>query len=312
MIKKILLICIILLAGIFAIANAEETVQYPGFSDIDQSKNFFILVGDTQLTSKWEFWRERNKKERGLIINEIYKQDPAFIINLGDLTARGSSEKHWQEFDDLRKQFKDKKIPYFPVLGNHELYGNNETALQYYFSRFPHLNHQRWYSFNWKNIGFIMLETNFADLTNEQLNEQNKFYLNELEKFEKDKNIRYIIVCCHKPPFTNNRTMPPSKEAETYFAEPFVKAKKTVLFFSGHSHSYERFEKNGKFFIISGGGGGPRHKLTKHDYKDLFDGPELRFFNFCRIELKKNSLQFEVYKLEENGNFSVAEALEIK
>jgi 3',5'-cyclic AMP phosphodiesterase CpdA len=125
----------------------KEIPSYAGFADIQATKNCFMIVGDTQRTSEWEFWRERNDRERKLIVDEITRREPAFVIHLGDLTTRGSSEKRWQEFDEMHKEFRKKKIPYFPILGNHELYGNDRKALQNYFERFPHLHRRRWYSF---------------------------------------------------------------------------------------------------------------------------------------------------------------------
>jgi hypothetical protein len=75
------------------IANAASTVPpihspqsipvYAGFADIRATKNHFIIVGDTQNTSHWEFWRERNERERKLIIYEITTSEPAFVVHLG-------------------------------------------------------------------------------------------------------------------------------------------------------------------------------------------------------------------------------------
>jgi len=122
-----LVFIIILIAGISSIApggvSSVDAVKYEvvglpsyaGFTDVQATKNYFVLVGDTQGTSHWEFWRERNDRERKLIIDEITKREPAFVIHLGDLTTRGSSEKHWQQFDDMHKEFRKKKIPYFPI-----------------------------------------------------------------------------------------------------------------------------------------------------------------------------------------------------
>lgn len=259
-------------------------LSYAGFAEINSAKNSFILVGDTQKTSHWEFWRERNDIQRKLIIDEIARREPAFILHLGDLTARGSSKKHWQDFDALNKVCREKKVPYFPILGNHEFYGNDKIALQYYFRRFPHLNQKRWYSFTWKNVAVVMLDSNFSTLTSEQIEKQSQWYLEELERFDKDEGIDYIIICCHEPPFTNSQVVSPSTMVRINFAEPSLRFNKTCLFFSGHSHSYERFQMDGKFFIVSGGGGGPRHKLsmsrTKGSDKDLFGRSELRFFHF--------------------------------
>jgi predicted phosphodiesterase len=288
-----------------------EISFYAGFEEINPSKNYFVIVGDTQRTSHWEFWRERNDKERKLIIDEITRREPAFVIHLGDLTTRGSSEKHWQQFDDVHRDFRNKKIPYFPILGNHELYGKDKKALQNYYERFPYLDKRRWYSFTWKNVGFILVDSNFSALTEEQIEEQSQWYLDELGKFEKNSDIDLMIVCCHEPPFTNSRVVPPSEKVKDYFADRFLLFQKTQFFFSGHSHSYERFQMGSKFFIVSGGGGGPRHNVWtdpgKQRYQDLFSGPELRFFHFCEIENRSDALVFRVLRLELDETFSLAD-----
>jgi len=295
--------------------ETKKKPSYAGFADIQATKNHFILVGDTQGTSHWEFWREKNDRERKLIINEIAKREPAFVIHLGDLTTRGSSEKHWQQFDDMHKEFRKKEIPYFPIFGNHEFYGNDKKAQQNYFERFPYLDQRRWYSFIWKNLGLILVDSNFSSLTKEQIEGQSQWYLNELEKFEKMTGVDYIIVCCHEPPFTNSLVVSPNEKVKVYFADPFLRFQKTRLFLSGHSHSYERFQMDGKFFIVSGGGGGPRHKVIidprKRRYQDLFSGAELRFFHFCEIENRNDTLVFKVLRLESDGSFATIDPFTI-
>jgi len=301
-------------AGATASEHKPQAIpSYSGFAQIQATKNCFLIVGDTQSTSHWEFWRERNDRERKLIIDEITRRESAFVIHLGDLTTRGSSDKHWQEFDEMHKDLREKKIPYFPTLGNHELYGNDEKALQNYFERFPYLDKKRWYSFTWKNVGLILVDSNFSTLTKEQIEGQSEWYLDELEKFERNKEVAFVIVCCHEPPFTNSRVVRPNEKVRVYFADPFLRFQKARLFFSGHSHSYERFQIGGKFFIVSGGGGGPRHKVMinprKRRYQDLFSGPELRFFHFCEIENRDDTLIFRVLRLESDESFAIIDPL---
>jgi hypothetical protein len=289
---------------------SQEIPSYAGFSEIDPARNHLILIGDTQATSHWEFWRERNNEERKLILEEIGTRQPAFVVHLGDLTVRGSSKKHWQEFDDLHKAWREKKkIPCFPILGNHEFYGNNQRSLNYYFERFSYLEYRRWYSFTWKGLGLILLDSNFSTLTPEEKNLQERWYLCELERFEKDEDIDCVIACCHEPPFTNSQVVGPNKQVEDDFANPFLRFGKTLFFFSGHAHTYERFGLKGKFFIVSGGGGGPRHKVkndpVRHRYPDLFPGPELRYFHACEIERSDTALIYKVLRLEPDRTFSV-------
>jgi predicted phosphodiesterase len=292
-----------------------RALTYSGFREIDPAKNHFVIVGDTQRTSSWEFWRERNDRERKLIIDEIARRDPAFVLHLGDLTTRGSSLQHWREFDELHKQFLEKKISYFPILGNHDLYGNDAEALRHYFDRFPHLEGKRWYSFVWKSIAIILIDSNFSSLTEEEKKSQEQWYSGELQRLEKDRSISHVIVCCHEPPFTNSRTVQPNDKVKTSFAGLFLGLHKTRFFLSGHSHSYERFQVGDKFFIVSGGGGGPRHKVftdpRKIRYTDSFQGPELRFFHFSEIELLDEALTFKVLSLEPNRTFSIADHLSV-
>jgi hypothetical protein len=65
---------------------------------------------------------------------------------------------------------------------------------------------------------------------------------------------------------------------------------------------------DGKFFIVSGGGGGPRHKVMldprKRRNQDFFPGPERRFFHFCLIENHQDTLVFRVVRLESDETFT--------
>jgi hypothetical protein len=288
---------------------------YGGFKQIHHAKSHFAIVGDTQRTSSWEFWRERNDRERRLVINEIARRNPAFVLHLGDLTARGSSAQHWREFDELNKQVLEKGIAYFPIPGNHDLYGNDAVALRHYFDRFPHLQGKRWYSFVWKSAAIILVDSNFSSLTEEENKSQEKWYSGELQRFEENRSISNIIVCCHEPPFTNSRVVQPNSKVKTSFADPFLGFHKTRFFLSGHSHSYERFQISSKSFVVSGGGGGPRHKVIVDPRRTRFtasyQGPELRFFHFCEIELLDGTLASKVLRLENDGTFSTADQISV-
>jgi hypothetical protein len=149
----------------------------------------------------------------------------------------------------------------------------------------------------------------------EESEQQRKWYVEELERFEKDETIDYTIVCCHEPPFTNSRVVRPNQKVKEFFANPFLKYSKTSFFFSGHSHTYERFQIEGKFFVVSGGGGGPRHKVSispeKRRYNDLFRGSELRFFHFVEIEVVGSTLAYEILYLKPDYAFAITDSLEI-
>jgi len=288
---------------------------YPDIRSIDKVSTSIIIIGDTQHTSHWEFWRERNVEATRLLATEMARRHPAFILHLGDLTVRAASKSHWEYFDNDIEPVRKAQIPIFPVMGNHDYYGDNKHALRNIRQRFPALEKSLWYSFTYRRVGFIMLNSNFSDLKSDDNLRQKEWYAATLKKMEADDNISVIIVCCHHPPYTNSKVISPSKDVERDFAEPFLKCKKTALFFSGHCHSYEKFEKRGKIFIVSGGGGGPRHRLDidkKHrKFDDRFNGTAVRFSHFCELVIHGDHLDLRVIRLKDDGTFDVADECQI-
>ncbi len=285
--------------------------EFSGFDRLEKTGNRVIFIGDTQGKSFWEFWRENNKAETPLLLAEIARQKPACVINLGDLVFCGSSQKQWKFFDRAHQPFLEDNIPYFPLPGNHEYWCSPKKTFKNYFARFPHLEGKKWYSFQFQRTALLLLDTNFSKLTPEEKKSQRSWYRQELSKCRQDPAIDYIIVCGHNPAFTNSKVVKPGREFRRDYVEPFMGIKKLVLFFSGHCHSYEKFKKDGKYFIVSGGGGGPRQKLytkgRKRRFDDLYKGPSLRFLNFCRVDIHRDSLNVRVIKLSEDGTFPVAD-----
>ena len=64
-IVEVLLTIFLMVDAAGAIASEREpraVPSYSGFADIQATKNRFLIAGDTQSTSHWEFWRERNQE----------------------------------------------------------------------------------------------------------------------------------------------------------------------------------------------------------------------------------------------------------
>ncbi|MDY0298194.1 MAG: metallophosphoesterase [Acidobacteriota bacterium] len=310
------ILIILLAAGAWSAANDSVVKAYAGFIGLDRDNRVVTLIGDTQVTREWEFWGEHNRDETGRLLDEIVRRLPAAVLNLGDLVSFGASNRDRRLFDRLHQPLLEAGIPFFPVLGNHDYYGDDEQALNHYFSRVPHLAGRRWYSFVFRNVGFIMLDSNFKRMGEIRLRHQQAWYEAELARMQSDTGIRFIVACCHHPPFTNNQGKRPDPELRTRLAEPFLATGKAALFFSGHIHTYERFRFGDKYFVVSGGGGGTRSLVETNPvfqfHHDEFNGEELRFFHFCELEIADRALYTQVIRLNENGVFSVADSFVVE
>ncbi len=295
--------------------SSSQIPIYSGSPTRIDTASSFIFIGDVQLRGTPEILigREDNKNAVRALLKKISEEDPSFVLVLGDFTFPGSSLNSWQDFDDLAKPIRTKGIPIFPLPGNHEYFGNHNVAFTQYFSRFPQIKEQLWYSKKWKDIGIITLNSNFSNLSKDDITDERKWYLGEMKKMQADSSVAIIIVCCHQPPFTNSSVVNDDKDVQKYFVPSYIHTPKAKLFFSGHCHSYEHFKISGKDFIVSGGAG-PSQRLEapkKNSVKqDLFrDGPERRH-HFCKLIRTADGLKVQMTQIDEPlKNWTIGEEI---
>ncbi len=262
-------------------------------------KRPIVFVGDTQGNSMLEFFRENNTGVSKKIMDKIASDNPECVVHLGDMTFWGASRGRWTEFDNDVSELMKKKIPVYPVMGNHEYMGSNVAAMINAGSRFPFLLKCTWYERKLGNTAILFLNSNDDELTNEQKKEQADWFQSELKRLQKDSTVNCIIGVCHHPPFTNSTIVKRNEYVLKWIVPAFLKTPKALAFFSGHCHSYEHFSVAGKHFIVSGGGGGPRQKLKAgaggNDMPpDLYKGSRIRDFNYCRLVFRNGRPRIDV------------------
>ena len=272
---------------------------------IPAGKGIFAVVGDLQPTSGLEVWRESNQAERKLIIREIARDGPDFVALLGDLVFCGSSGAAWSDFDRLCAPLRSEKVLSMPVLGNHEYWLSKRPALANFFQRFPHLEGRHWYAARYGPLGLVFLDSNVHWLPLPRWREQLGWYERQLAAFDAAPDVKGTIVLLHHPPFTNSRVTSDTLHVQKEIVPLFQQAGKTLAMLSGHVHSYERFERAGKTFLVTGGGGGPRAPLSQGTRRrhsdDAFAGPALRLFHYLRMRLRAEGVEVEVRSLEKRG-----------
>jgi len=273
----------------------------------DGDRKTVIVVGDTQRTSFWErvALRELNDDQREAVMRRIAEESPDLLVILGDLVSSGDDKEAWRYFDQCSAPVHNKGIPIVPLLGNHEYFGNTEAMLAEIFVRFPLLGGKTWTAVCSEGIAFILLNSNFNELTADQVREQDDWYNAQLRTFWQDTTVQAIVVCCHHPPFTNSTIVSPSRGVQQSFVPPFLAAPKAVLFVSGHCHSYEHFLWSGKHFLVTGGGGGPRQRVevvpNRRQFEDLYRGPGERDIHFCKLSIEDGRLRVRMVQLDEKA-----------
>jgi 3',5'-cyclic AMP phosphodiesterase CpdA len=165
------------------------------------------------------------------------------MVFLGDVAyPRGTAERLDARFFGVYADYLA-YVPVFPTLGNHD-----EEAAQgrAYLDAFVLPGEERWYSFDWGDAHFVVLDTNRIGP------EQARWLDRDLASSER----RWLIVAGHHPPLTTSIRGGSSRYNR--FLVPVLERYRIDLLLAGHEHHYERFGplRNGMHLIVSGGGGG--------------------------------------------------------
>lgn len=208
----------------------------------------FVVYGDT---------RTRHDVHRQ-VINGILKQSaPDFILHTGDLVANGGDTSLWPIFFDIEHELLA-KTAFFPVLGNHE---RNDKNFYDYFD----LPEVPYYSFNWGNCHFIMLDSDIGNVSKSS-SAREVFWAEQVrwleEDLQKSQSAGFRFVVAHHPPVTAVARRQTENPHMTALLPLFEKYKVTAGLF-GHDHNYQHYLRNGVHLFTSGGGGAPLYDVDQ-------------------------------------------------
>lgn len=172
-------------------------------------------------------------------------QDPVLALHTGDFSPWGSNERGWRAFfADAAPLLRD--VPIYATVGNHELFRDDGAP---HFRRFFAAARQRlYYSFRVGPAAFIVLDGNAPGPA------QTAWLRGELEAARRD-GVAHVFVLEHQPPLSVGDHCGSALDQAAWmalFEQYHVRA-----VFAGHDHAYERMERRGVRYFVSGGGGAP-------------------------------------------------------
>lgn len=167
---------------------------------------------------------------------------PEFVLSVGDLIPGYTTDTTviTQEWDEVNQIISELKMPFFYLPGNHDI--TNEVMEKEWEKRFG----KRYYSFNYKNVLFLILDSNDDDDFN-LTREQTDFVLKTLKE---NSSVRWTFLLMHHPIWTYD-TGGRFQEIQ----EALNSRKYTVI--AGHEHRYHHNEINGaNYYILATTGAG--------------------------------------------------------
>ncbi len=297
----------LLLAAVSAYAGEADIVLKPA------STARFVIYGDIRFTNP-ENTSPSDPQRRKMLVNHIAGERPAFVAITGDLVLNGSSTADWSVFDAEIAPLKS-AVPIFPVLGNHDLRGNLQSALKNYFQRFPALRNRRWYSMQFGSAWFFMLDSSADQVDGDEW----KWLRSNLASLPAD--AKYVFFLMHHPPITRSSdrmfggghsARPQEQKLMDLIEGAQTSSRAHFLVFSGHVHNYERYEHGGVEYIVSGGGGATPYMVDRQP-GDHYDDPGPTY-HYCRLTITPEGLKGEMVKMEPQrraAGWSVRDSFEL-
>ncbi len=261
----------------------------------------FVAYGDSRFHDPKDT-EAANPAIRVALVQAVAQANPAFICFTGDLVYNGYDENDWKVWDSETSIWREKNIPVYPAIGNHEMHGKEKVALENYFQRFPDLKNSRYYSVRAANTLILVLDSALEEVSGRQ----GQWLSAELDNIPPD--VDFVFVMLHHPPYTSSSAMMlgeghSARSQEKLLAQMLEErqahARVRFVVFSGHVHNYERHEHGGVTYFVSGGGGAHAYPIERAP-GDPYQSRELNY-HYLLVEVDHRQLKITMNRVELNN-----------
>lgn len=228
----------------------------------------FAVLGDS---------RDGDKVYAGLL-KRILARKPDFVIHLGDMVP-AAHQKNWDVFFKISKPI---TVPFFPVVGNHDVNSGNPGEMLYQ-NQFFLPEGKTYYAFRAGEVLFVFLD---SEKVRCRIAKEQRLWLGHVLASSNEK---MKLVFIHRPLFVPLDSLKMGRTMDKYSHERddlhrlFLKNKVRAVF-EADDHRYDRGIEDGILYVITGGGGAPLYTNQRRG----------GFFHYLWISVQKGKIEGEV------------------
>jgi len=259
----------------------------------------FVAYGDSRFHDPKDT-EAANPVVRQALVKAIADTNPAFISFGGDIVYNGYDKDDWKVWDSETAVWREKKIPVYPALGNHDLHGDEKVALANYFQRFPDLKNCLYYSARAANTLMLALDSSLDETSGPQ----GQWLTQKLDHLPSD--VDFVFIVLHHPPYTSSSdakifggghsVRSQEQELAKMLEERQQNLRARIVVFSGHVHNYERHEHGGVTYFVTGGAGAHAYPVERAK-DDPFQSKEVNY-HYIMVDVDRGSLKITMHRLD--------------
>ena len=248
-----------------------------------------IAYGDQRFTDPSEV-NATNPKVRKWLVDRIAAEKPAAVLISGDIVWHGGEAHDYAVFAAETEPWRTAAITVLPALGNHELNGfDKHECLRNWWTAFPQLRGRRWYAAALGDRIYVLNVDSNSPLV--PGSEQMKWFQGQLDALSAA--VQFVLVNIHHPAMSDfqvngdaSHNLRPNEAAfADFLARSSAAQRVRFVVIGGHIHNYERNQRDGIIYLVSGGGGAsPRPIVRTPDDAFQDNGVNYHYVKFTLLD----------------------------
>ncbi|MGB8260753.1 MAG: metallophosphoesterase [Terracidiphilus sp.] len=306
-----------MLLAVFLYPSAEAGSPAPAPPEPSPTFNFtqfapgvplrLAVYGDTRFAAP-NVTRGINPRVRRWLAERIAIERPQALLLTGDTPFIGARASDWQAFQEETAGWRANHILTLPATGNHEGYGGLNQGIANFIENFPAISGHRYYSALLGSVEVISLDcTSGSNRSSPQV----RWFAAQLDHLPAQ--VEFLLILYHIPWMADRQSQIvadlPSRDAllfrETLEAR-LGRIHARVVVFNGHIHNYERFERRGVEYVVTGGGGAEPYPLLLRGHEDLYRDTSFPVYHYLTLEIADHTLHGTMWKVKDPDTANLA------
>jgi hypothetical protein len=259
-----------------------------------------VAYGDSRFTDP-SVTSGTNPHIRKWLAERVAQERPEVLMLTGDTPYTGAKADDWRDFQEETAPWRAQHILVLPTTGNHEVRGGAAAGIANYLANFPEIANHRYYSALLGSVEVISLDCTQGTYPAAP---QARWFAAQLDHVPPQ--VEFLFILFHIPWMADKQSQVfvglPSGNAlslRSILEARIGKMQAKVVVFNGHIHNYERFERRGVEYVVTGGGGAEPYPLLFRGRADLYHDLGFPVYHYLAIDVANHQLHAVMWKVKD-------------